>query len=706
MKTRKNFKNRKSSLSFLFLMSLFLFFSLSFVSSTTWLDYGCNQQYIKNSQVSTIKGNFDSGIDKIISSYGQSYENDDVSQPLIAYLNNEQFIAVQDGLYLRLLDKDLNLNSELFLSDNPIGQMSIADFNKDGRVDIIRAMRYNSTAINISVFDIASDWTLSLQTSILYTAEGDEMDITGFRCKETGDTFTRCFSGLTFNNSDGCNLYVMEMYENSGNINIAPYSLENNASSCSFRDQISFIEFNDGDSYTEFLAYTDTDVYLIDDGLNTEFTKSFAGKSDVNDYDYPEKARIVNTPDGFKVVVAVSGHDSSDSSVVTGRLILYDVNGNQDDISYLGEYQNRVRITGLAVADYDGNGYDDLFLIKSVDSGTDFQNIEIYRGRDFESLYTWTFDSGSYGLGSSVFDKGDVILGKMTTEDNFNLLHYSPSDLTLYNLENESEIYYNSSDNDYDCSIGDVTGSNLNDIYCVKSSDSFALTPETDTIINNPTLDESLPDLRIPYDYTKDLSLDDYFSDYSTINLTTLNETISIDLDSGGTTDSISNENITISLLDFSSYIRLTVNSKDNNYTLTGIEVKAINEAGEITDSFNVYIDDSYLETELPEGEEENVLLNIVVSFAEMFPDSEDLSTILKIGTVLLVMIIIAGIMILGTSSLDGGISSGALYLTAFFEFMAFVFFIAIGYIGIGVLILMFLLLMAIAYFKFFKGDN
>ena len=694
-KTEANFKNLLM-FSFIF---FFLVFTLSYVSSSTWINYGSDSVSITNAQFPNFKSNLYSGIERLNSSYGQSYENDDENQPLISSLNNEQFIAVQDGLYLRLLGEDLSLNSELLLSNNPVGQMAITDFNDDGRKDIVRATRYNDTAINISVFNIASNWDLTLQTSLLYTADGRNIDITGFRCLEENPT--ACYSGLSLTNDSECDLYIMDVYENTGNINVAVYNLENNASDCDFYSQVDIQDIDDNSPLrNEFMIYTKDKLYVRDSNTK-KFNISF---SSAYPYDFIKQAGFINTADGYKVFVLRSRYDNSDSSIGS-IMYLYNNDGNTY-LTNTAKLDDRMTLEGLAIADYTGNGYDDIFTLEGSFGGVGSETYypTIYRGNDLTTLEQGSFDFNLENQPNGRNNRlGYLTIGKLNNSDDWFYLVSSRLNnaIEIYDLNNDS-LLYTSNEMDSKCIPADVSGSNLNDVFCINSDDSFLLTSQIDTLEGYPNQITSFPDVNMNTNSGKDYNLNNYFEDYETINLTALNETISVNLDDGGSTDSLSNVNVTISLLDFGEYIRLTINSKDNEYNLNNIELKAINIAGSITDTFDLSIIEDYEE----EIETDNALTNTAESVLGIFPDADSLSSSQKIMIVFLVLFGIGLIMILGMVSANGELTTGGLYLTALMEFLGFILLIGLGYIGVGILIVVALLLIAISYFKFFKGKD
>lgn len=703
MKTKHNLNNCKTLFSFSFLFIFIFLFSISSVSSGDWLNYGSDETYVAQTQIGFNYGNLDNGYNITNSTYGQTFQIDNSSQPIIVIeqSNDEKIIVIQEGLYLRILDENLNLLGEKELLNNPVGHHAVDDIDDDGINEIIRFTRLSATELQLNTYEINNTYGITKDKYFNYTLTSiNNMLTNGVRC--TLDLNDNCYATIYTNTVAGKrNIYQMEIYGSLTDLNASVYTVDTGLPIAynSSVNGLGSARNIDGDSRAEYLIYT-PDHFYIRDSQNLEADVTLSSSYS---HDFIESASFIRNVDGYRIVIYREIYDDGDSNVGS-YLYLYNATGGQTDQVYIGD---RYQLQGLAIADYNDDGYEDIYTVKSENTGNapltgEYGTLTIYNGNDLSTLY-----SGNQTIHMSRYydlkDKGHLQLGKLNEDDYFDVVFSSTTKLLVYDFHNDTKIYESSLYEDMDCAVADITGSLLNDVVCIDDVSSMNIRPLIDTLENVPSLIKNIPDQYLNTNSDKDLNLNNYFSNYDTINLTALNDTISVDLNSGGTSKSLSNENISLGLLDFGSTIIFTIRAKNNEYNLTGVQIKAINTAGDITDNFNIYISEEYI---TGAGEEADTFLSIIDYLVGIFPDSEDLTITYKMGIIILVMLGVAFVMILGTASATGGLSSGALYLTAFLEFLLFIFFIAIGYISIGILIVLFLLLLGIAYFKLFKGDS
>jgi hypothetical protein len=156
-----------------------------------------------------------------------------------------------------------------------------------------------------------------------------------------------------------------------------------------------------------------------------------------------------------------------------------------------------------------------------------------------------------------------------------------------------------------------------------------------------PTQIASFPDpLELQYNQVYDASLNNFFSDYQTIEVTFSDsieaQSVLVTANKGGSTDSYSTDHLDVNLIPSSNNILLEIISKETDFT-TDITVKAINNDGDVQQTFTFNIDDEAetiveTPTQILSIADAQLLINqqYVLGMNEVFTNSDSITVTLE----------------------------------------------------------------------------
>jgi hypothetical protein len=435
----------------------FILFMINFISSTSsWSQYGYADLPIRNEQpngygVLTYLKN-------ISISQGYTADNSDiVYQPLVFYsaVSGKYYLAIQNGNYLQIYDKNLNLITEINTGNKTFGQIAEMNDAVNSKHHIYGWYNVNSSLIVYKDYYFnPSTELLSLNYSLdVYNADNPLlMSTRGVRCRDglSVPYNTTCYSLLEVQNGSGqFNLILFQTWVNdsedrgyiSSSLNYQFYKKSTTPLSSVFFQS---------DKTLNYLAYTDEEIYVFDGSgddvlfkTNTNSSSVLFAETTSSTY---EDLIIINSS-------AVGKYRISDGSLVS---------------SY-ATYCNPpvTHMLCSAIGDYNGDGYDDVFYSCSSSGSAWYYAL---KGSDLSVLGSGT-QSVETGFSEAVH--GNCIISKMNgLSPYYDIIYGSKYNLRIKSLFDDSFLLSrNSSTGSFGegLAVADLDDDGFNDIITSSS---------------------------------------------------------------------------------------------------------------------------------------------------------------------------------------------------------------------------------------------
>lgn len=445
---------------------LFSMISCVYAQQFDWNTYGGQfDPSIKNAQSTFGVGRLDLNINSVLSSYGSTYSSTLNVQPIVANLGNpsREYIIFPNNNSIQVIDSNMNLITSLNVSNPALSQISAVDFDSDGNIDDI-AVLTNSSSTNfifrVFSFNISS---LSFNSNPIYnvnfTFEAGSSS-SGIRCinqdcylivsRPSGVLFNVTFLDLNYNTYTMVNLTTQIT-----NKSIEPPALSD----------------YDGDGVVEYMTWS-ADKILIFDNSGFVLTELNVSKVGVGVYATGvfESVKMIKSDNSpiWKIALnkrytgLISGCFDDEELFLMGQnssgSLLYQKNldcaSNSADIIHSG---------GIAIADYDLDGFDDIFTAS-------------YRGNNNNATKIYVFIGNTGSLVSSFNTTTSTMrntpitsmtLAKLNGDNYYDFILSTGNIFSIYDPILNTFIYYtNTQNNMTGCVPSDLNYDGFQEVVC------------------------------------------------------------------------------------------------------------------------------------------------------------------------------------------------------------------------------------------------
>ncbi|MCJ7638194.1 MAG: hypothetical protein MUO21_11955 [Nitrososphaeraceae archaeon] len=465
-----------------------------------------------------------------------------VYQPLIVGLNNftNPKMIIINGNFLQIYDKNFNLVQEFF-TGNTTGQIAVGDFENSGNKNNIAGIfRINASHVELR-FLRYNENNLTLDTISNFTfSYGNNTGTNGLRCISGGNSY--CYTILW--NQFSSNNYTNALFRFYTNLS---YDISQTITETqrAITEPLSWADW-DNDGKDEFIIQSQdiVQIWQIEGGaVREKFYNNGVGISPFPlklfthaKFMFPTETQTLtwlgrllypNANTGRLVIGEECRYDGSGWSCSVGagigmsgcttfscaKVTQYKQDGS---ISWFkvwgsatsGDYPKQ---TGMAIADYDGDLKDDLYIIESSSGSNPYFSLKVYKGVDGTSLYSSASLTSYQGAGTG----NSIRLAYLNGDSSIDAIMNSGG-LLLWNLATNSRIYSNSSSGGT-CVPADFTFDGLQDIVCSSSGSSKLFT--TNYTNENAQMQQVAfsPSLTIPVASTLDAFITCNDSEFDTI---------------------------------------------------------------------------------------------------------------------------------------------------------------------------------------------
>lgn len=432
-----------------------------------WATYGNTYTPIANAQFTGATSRFDLGMSQINTTSGISYIGSSYTQEpyqaIAKDINEKGYIIIPVGNYIRIYDHNLNLLNEFFTGQN-IAQLDVLDFFNTGNpVDIAGVFNYNSSINSFRIYSFNPNspynatktfeynFTLSYANLTRYTGLRHSGNKVYFIQNDwTGSTFNLTFNSM--NSSGDTSVFITT----SGNTYLEP---------------LSWTDVNN-DGQNEFLGVSTNNIILFNSAGTILFYPTVPNIYDAKLY-HPENSNI------WKVAtlsVASSGSVYKlnitsfrpDGSVYLSKNIFSFSSGG---IVLSGGFMN----SRIAIADYDGDGFDDIFVagIDNTLAGSSQStqlSFSVLKGNDGSILDNKNISQQyNWGATGSFRNYPSLTLAKLNNT-NYDMIFTTPRGLILFFDPYTNKFIYNStisgSDFLYSCVPSDINVDGFQEVIC------------------------------------------------------------------------------------------------------------------------------------------------------------------------------------------------------------------------------------------------
>lgn len=471
-----------------FLLGVLLIFSLVLVSSEGADWYMYDNSYPTGTSVQFLGGvgHFDEGTYNLTEDWtglDQSYyslANQLPAQPLIMDLGQylQNFIVTIDGHYLRVLDEDLFLYDELYINETSVnGQLSGCNFyNETSYNEICGMFEINSSYYSFKVFAL-NDTTQELEEIYDYpfewTSDNSQKYATGLRCYSE-----KCWSALSSYNSTAGEVFITLYTFNAETQSSTFYDISTvNSLSEVVWSPITNEDYNSGGA-EDLIVFNDDNVVVFTENGNLVYDWTFNADNSVSDVKF---VRSYGNP-YYRLAVAL---ESYDCGVAWDRCIRVDVKNIIDGTGYSstvlqtdGNYgvSYPPKFNGMAVWDYNEDGTDDIW-ITSARTGTGARGQLSVIEPDGSELYEYSSIGNDWGDSSNSYNS--MTVAKIDSDDNYDVIIHSDSDLRIWSLYDNSMILSTTTtgvSGVSSCVPADLNLDSSIDLICADSGDFYFLT--------------------------------------------------------------------------------------------------------------------------------------------------------------------------------------------------------------------------------------
>jgi hypothetical protein len=427
---------------------------------------------------------------------GQNYNNTRTNyQPLVAGLgqSDEPLLIFPNGNYLQLYDRNMDLVTEILIGQEANSQIDVGDLDGDGAVDDIAGIfEINSTyyAFKIYTYDPAL-YSLTLQKQIIFSDNHTDFGTNGVRCiSGSGGNYGYCDSIWYFSNGTTYTYNFIRFY---GNETSLSFQIGSAFEYYSYpREPLSWADW-DNDGVNEYLVWSDKNVLVFDGNTGAEELLINASPSNIYERIKQAKFYVPLTPTSPSWFEELFGLTSSNQRIFytmekgntlgCGGGTYYGLSINSikpdgttawSDCYGTTGSGDTMRNYGFAIADYNGDGKDDVWLSYGQSGSNPRNNFKIFKGDDGSSLFSTHYSPASNYAGG--YPNTNLFLFRADNDAIPDFASYTPSRIVVYSPAlNQTLFAVNNSITS--CIPADLTYDGLQDIVCTSSVNTTMYTP-------------------------------------------------------------------------------------------------------------------------------------------------------------------------------------------------------------------------------------
>jgi hypothetical protein len=464
----------KRSLITALISIIFLALLVNSVSAVyDWTRYGGSlSTFHTNAQASDLIGRLNSTNYILLNTTtGYSFTNSGKYQPKVRAFANATSenprIIFPNGNYIYVYDDELILQKQFLTSATALGDFHLIDFNGDGNADEIngvfntysseitfRNYQYNSTSDNINLLN-----------EVNFSYSGSSKNSGGVNC--VSGAYPNGFCVFTISN--GTEHQFIKLWNNLTYENYTLTTIGTNG----FVSPPQMQDI-DNDGKREYLIYNSNDLYVIEDGgfvqthYNISGTSGFAGatffRPDASAF-YKIAYITSSVAVGFSCSAILTTINSDNSSYWSAT-----IETTPSACNFVYE------IIGLASADYNGDGFDDLWTGSSWFNSA--PKVKIFRGNNGASLYSQsTGDAWVLQSATTPSQSHEMTISKIDNDNVYDVIlngnTFSP-EIQIWSVGTNSFIYNNSGA--FKCVGVDLIVDDDTDLVCQSTTQTFILT--------------------------------------------------------------------------------------------------------------------------------------------------------------------------------------------------------------------------------------
>jgi hypothetical protein len=470
----------------IFLLAFFLLFNVVSAIGYDWKMFGNSEQQLKNSQglgssnfgLSTLNTTIDIATGQIQLSYP--------TQPLVASLlnNNQNYLIYSTSNSIKVYDYNASLITSKSLTYIPISSLTTVDWDSDGNAyEIAGFYRESSTNLHFQVYQMNASYSLNNIYDLNYSINATN-GVAGVRCDSTS-----CYSVVYETNGTGYFWYAFRV--NSATSVTQQLNAKRTHNLYAPLEPPSKQDYNN-DGTADYLVFSENQVMVYDNNgvIIRNWTFSRGSQRD----EYVRGAKFVSDSSGYyRVAIAYDVPYDVWSSLECGsyyscaRLQIKSISTGsivfEDNFFGASSSSDNARVIGLAIQDYNLDGYDDIIVLGATLGTNKDANVQVLKS-DGTILNTSTSMGTNVG---AVYPNSQITIAKINNDSRYDVLVYDGT-LKVWDIYNNNFIYKNSAvtTGQGTCIPADFNYDGLFDIICSdNSSTKFLLTSYNGSLCGN-----------------------------------------------------------------------------------------------------------------------------------------------------------------------------------------------------------------------------
>ena len=439
------------------LISLFLIQFSSAIAD--WTNFGVNT---RSTQAQSFLFNSQFGVSPVITTTmanGLSTNNANIPyQALVPTIDtNGNYLILSNGNYLQVYDKNFNLLTEKNTGISE-GQLSTLNYigtpyPLDNIEEIVGFWKPNSTTLSFRVYNFTGNLSLIFENNFTTSLPVSTNGIKCFNSLGYGECYA--FIDETINATTYQHSFLKISYNFNNSVDFTRYMLFNGTSK--LYEPPSFIDW-DYDGTLEFAGFTSDRALVIDYNGNVEINYNIEGSF--------VGAKFIRSDAGnYKLLIAVNQGTICGSyyNCLRYRAIKTDGTVNWETIIGSSNSGNTIRNGGIALEDYNGDNYEDIFVVEYQTGGTSETRFKIYKGNDGSSLYNVAYAPAFSG--SAVYPAYSLTVARMTSDSTFDFIGARNGYAFLWDTAN-SIMNFSNNIGAISCVPADLDYDGLTDVIC------------------------------------------------------------------------------------------------------------------------------------------------------------------------------------------------------------------------------------------------
>jgi len=491
------------------LFSIILFSLLNLVSagfSCGWDTYGSNYNLMPNYQYYNLCSSLfnQTNITTLTYGSGQSYNNTKTAfQPLVADLGQEgtPLLIFPNNNYLQLYDTNLNLVTEILIGQKANSQIDVGDLDGNGLVNDIAGIFYvNATNFAFRIYTYnSSTQLLTKHQEINFSGTGNDFGTNGLRCEGGNNgNYGTCYSVWYYTNGTH---YLYNFIKFYGNGTYNSYQIGSGWYYGYPREPLSWTDW-DNDGINEFLVWSDKSIIVFNgnNGAEEKLITTDPTNSDKRiryaKFFVPLQTTTLswidklfgNTATNQRLIYTMEtgntmGCGSGTYYGLNITSIKSDGSGSWSQCYGTTTSTEIMRTYGLAIADYNGDLKDDVWIVYGQSGLSPTTIFKIFKGEDGSSLYSQNTTPFNY---AGSYPNTDLILSRLDNDAIPDFLVHTPNKVVVWSPTKNQQLFANSTITPSACISADLSYDGLQDIICTSSTSTTMFTPNYQN--QNPTI--------------------------------------------------------------------------------------------------------------------------------------------------------------------------------------------------------------------------